>query len=135
MKVHLHVDLQEIYSIGWPDAQEPLSYVMVIGKGLSALRIYPDIRCLKALQFRVYLLNHAEGWAISRKDPCIPLTSPRWLLTVINRVHLLRIKPLMVSFSVILLLYWRVQYIQIALWPNLYNLRCSIAFHHSLGST
>ena len=57
MKVHLHVDLQEICSLGWPGAQKSLSYVMVIGKGISALRIYPDIRNLKALQFRVYPLK------------------------------------------------------------------------------
>ena len=32
MKVHLHVDLQEIFSIVWADAQESLGYVIVTGK-------------------------------------------------------------------------------------------------------
>ena len=32
MKVHLHVDLQEICSIGWANAQESLDYVIVAGK-------------------------------------------------------------------------------------------------------
>ena len=32
MKVHLHVDLQEICPIGWADAQESLGYVIVTGK-------------------------------------------------------------------------------------------------------
>ena len=32
MKVHLHVDLQEIYTIGWADVQESLGYVVVAGK-------------------------------------------------------------------------------------------------------
>jgi hypothetical protein len=30
MKVHLHVNLQEICPIGWTDAQESLDYVIVI---------------------------------------------------------------------------------------------------------
>jgi hypothetical protein len=32
MKVHFHVDVQEIYSIGWADVQESLGYVIVSGK-------------------------------------------------------------------------------------------------------
>jgi hypothetical protein len=32
MKVYLHVDLQEIYSIRWSDAQESLGCVIVAGK-------------------------------------------------------------------------------------------------------
>jgi hypothetical protein len=32
MKVHLHVDLQEICPIGCADAQEVSGYVIVIGK-------------------------------------------------------------------------------------------------------
>lgn len=32
MEVHLHVYLQEVCSIGWADAQEPLGYVIVAGK-------------------------------------------------------------------------------------------------------
>jgi len=31
MKVHLHIDLQEICSIGWADAQESLGYVIMVG--------------------------------------------------------------------------------------------------------
>ena len=36
MKVHLHVDLQEICSIGWADAQEPLGYAIVAGKAYQS---------------------------------------------------------------------------------------------------
>jgi hypothetical protein len=32
MKVHLYVDLQEVCSTGWVDAQESLAYVIVTGK-------------------------------------------------------------------------------------------------------
>jgi len=32
MKVHLHVDLQEICPTGWADAQEPLGHVIEPGK-------------------------------------------------------------------------------------------------------
>jgi hypothetical protein len=32
MKVHLHVDLQEICPLVYADAQEPLGYVIVTGK-------------------------------------------------------------------------------------------------------
>ena len=35
MKVHLHVDLQEICSIGWADAQESLGYVIVTEKAFQ----------------------------------------------------------------------------------------------------
>ena len=32
MKVHLHIDPQEICPIGWADVQESLGYVIVAGK-------------------------------------------------------------------------------------------------------
>ena len=35
MKVHLYVDLQEVCSIGWANAQESLHYVIVTAKARS----------------------------------------------------------------------------------------------------
>ena len=32
MKVHLHIDPQEICPVGWADVQESLGYVIVAGK-------------------------------------------------------------------------------------------------------
>lgn len=32
MKIHLHVDLQEICPLGWTDGQESLGYVILAGK-------------------------------------------------------------------------------------------------------
>jgi hypothetical protein len=38
MKVHLHVDLQEIYAIGWADDQESLGYVIMAGKAYQQVQ-------------------------------------------------------------------------------------------------
>lgn len=43
MKVHLHIDLQEICPVGWANAQELLGYITVVGK---AYRGNPGMKSL-----------------------------------------------------------------------------------------
>jgi hypothetical protein len=48
MNVHLYVELQEICSIGWADAQESLYDGIMIGKGTYAARSNSEMKFLKA---------------------------------------------------------------------------------------
>jgi hypothetical protein len=57
MKVHVYVDLQEVCSIGWANAQESLGYVIVIGKGLLAARSNPEMNSLGTLPLRAHPLQ------------------------------------------------------------------------------
>jgi hypothetical protein len=53
-----------------------------VRKGTSVVRVNPEMRFLKSLQFRIYHLTHVKQLAISKKVTCMPLAYPRFLLTV-----------------------------------------------------
>jgi hypothetical protein len=71
MKVHLHVDLQEMYPIGCADAQEYLGYV-IVQKYISAMKSNPGTMALGLCLSRVYPLQPCKMVAISRKFSCLP---------------------------------------------------------------
>jgi hypothetical protein len=59
MKVHLHVDLQEILPVGWADAQESLGYVVMTGK--VAERNNPEMKSLGCTSPE-YIYHSHEKW-------------------------------------------------------------------------
>lgn len=74
MKVHLPVDLQEICSIGWANAQDSLGYVMVTGKDISAARSNPGMKSLKILHLRAYPLQATQNGGLSPENSLACLT-------------------------------------------------------------
>jgi hypothetical protein len=91
MKIHLHVDLQEICPIEWVNAQEPLGYVIVTEKGSSAGRSNSMMKSLATLHLRAHpaqpspensvaclslssmdSVSYRRGWVMARLMKCVP---------------------------------------------------------------
>jgi hypothetical protein len=54
MRIHVHVDLQKIFPMGWANtAQESLGYVIVTGYGILAARSNPVMKPLRTLHLEL----------------------------------------------------------------------------------
>jgi hypothetical protein len=62
MRVYLHVTLENICPIMWDNAQEPLGYIIVTGKVISAVRSKPGMKSLEIFLQSSPIASHSKTW-------------------------------------------------------------------------
>lgn len=76
MRVHLHVDLEEICAIGWTDAHESLDYAIVTEKVMYSSKKQSWLEVSKDLRLRAYPLQAMQNSAPSPENSlaCLSLS-------------------------------------------------------------